>query len=115
MSELILLLHHTPILKTLIIRYLYNYDFSTLDDTNLIIKSLNIFLYYVPFNNIKFLLKHMRKLKNITIKGHFDDYNYRSSKQWQTILTSSLPLLKVLSVNIDFRGEHRYCYSNIKH
>ncbi|CAF1633835.1 unnamed protein product, partial [Didymodactylos carnosus] len=58
MTELIVLLHHTPTLKTLNIRYLHDYDFSTLDDTNLVVKILNVFLYCVPFNNIELLLKH---------------------------------------------------------
>ncbi|CAF1171261.1 unnamed protein product [Didymodactylos carnosus] len=100
MSELFFLLIHTTKLRKLNIRYLCNYDYRTLGETHLMINSLNVFLYFVPFNNVELLLKYLPKLKKLTIKGQLDDFNYTDSQLWQTLLTSSLPLLALFSLEI---------------
>ncbi|CAF0976387.1 unnamed protein product [Didymodactylos carnosus] len=99
-ADLIHLLHHTPTLKTLIIRYLCNYDYSTLKDTNLILKEVNLFLYCVPFNNIELLVKCMPLLSILKIKGQLDDTNYTDAQQWEPLLSASLEHLRIFSLNI---------------
>ncbi|CAF1442711.1 unnamed protein product [Didymodactylos carnosus] len=76
MSELFSLLIHTRKLRKLNIRYLCNYDYRTLNETHLMINNLNVFLYFVPFNNIELLLNYIPKLKKLTIKGQLDDFSY---------------------------------------
>ncbi|CAF1031841.1 unnamed protein product [Didymodactylos carnosus] len=107
MSELIVLFRHLPYLRILHVRYLFNYDYSVtvLNDTNLVIKELNLFLYGVPYNNIELLLRCMPLLKMLTIRGQLDDLTYTDSQQWETVFSSSLLLLRVFNINFTPREE----------